>query len=171
MPPGSPKSCPHPHRPDAPVDDALHPGTVDGDHCMRRELLGAEQMADATEIPRTLFADRAGEQHRPGKWRGTPGEDPRQYHERSEAPGVVGNPGSLEPAPVLSLPDRDVHVGAEYGVEVCGQDHGGPAGALAQPTMDVAGVIDSDAGETRVAEAVDEPRRALAFQSRRGRDP
>src|SRR5579859_393603 len=128
-------------------------------------------MADATEIPRPLLTDRAGEQNRSGEWQGTPGEDPRQHHQRGETPGVVGNPGSLEPAPVLSLPDRDVHVGTEYRVEVCGQDHGGPAGALAEPTVDVAGVIDPDVGETRVAEAVDEPRRALAFQSRRGRDP
>src|SRR6185437_7187223 len=85
-------------------------------------------------------------------------------------PGVVGNPGSLEPAPVLRLADTDVHVGAEYGVQVRGQDHGGPAGAFAQPAVDVPGVVDPDAGETRVTEAVDEPRCAPAFEPRRGCD-
>src|SRR5437879_5308900 len=95
-----------------------------------------QEVLHSPQVPRPLLANRGREQNRPR------GPDPRRNDrlghgdERRDAAGVVRDPRALEP-PAAAL-DRDVHVGPEHGVQVCGEHHrGGGGGPFPLPTSPV----------------------------------
>ena len=106
---------------------ALQAGAVQRDE--RRGLpvsrfpFPVEQVFHSSQISGALFPHRRGEQDRPRRGQ-TRGHDRfRHREERREAPGIVADAGSLEPR-AASL-HRDIHLRAEDGVEVRGEDDGG----------------------------------------------
>jgi len=95
---------------------------------------------------------------------------PRHRDERGQAARVVRNAGALEP---LAAPlHRDVHLGPEHGVEMCGQHDrgGGLVTILSKPSVHVTGVVDRYVGQADLAEQFRHARGAPAFRARGRRD-
>src|SRR5437773_11950965 len=103
-----------------------------------------EEVFHASQIPRSLFTDGGGEQHRPSRAHARDDHRLRDGDERRQAARVVADARALEPL-ATSL-DGDIYLRSEHRVQVGREDDGrvGLSAVTARPAVHVADLVDRD---------------------------
>ena len=81
-----------------------------------------EEVFHTPQIPRSLFTDRGGEQHRPSRAHARDDHRLGDGDERRQPARVVADARALEP--LATTLDGDVHLGSEHRVQVGREDDG-----------------------------------------------
>src|SRR5256712_11481535 len=156
------------------MHDALQPRAVKRDQGGGPEPVAGEEVLDAAEAPRALFAHRGGEQHRArGRDLGLR-QRFRDRDKRHEASGVVGDPRALEPSSARRAANGDVDVGTEDSVQVGAQDDRSrsllAAPCRSVPAVHVPHLIDQHVPQPDLAEQLGDARTAARLSPRRRRE-
>src|SRR5437773_5285615 len=153
------------------MDHPIETGAVQGDEGRRGHVvLAIQQMLHAPQISRPFFSDGGREQDGPRHRDASSHHRLRHRNERGEAAGVVRYARALEP--LAAALHRDVHLGAEHGIEMRCQHHGPaylsrlPPPVLAKPPVHVAGVVDRYVRQADLAEQLGQVCGAPGFRTR-----
>jgi len=151
------------------VHHALQAGAVEGDE-RGRPLAGApvEQVPHAAQVPRTFFAHGGGEPHGPAERNSRRHQCARHADQGGQAARIVGDARALQPA--AAPLHAHVHVRTEHRVEMGVQHDRGTVPALAGPAVDVAGAVQIDVAQPRLAKQLGQARGPPALGAGRRRD-